>query len=166
MRDPGWPDEVLLDQRTAARRAAVVAVVARWFRACARDGYAAVEPDNLDAWTRSRGLMTRRQTEATARALVRAAHDAGLAIAQKNTPELDGRALGFDFAVAEECEVYRECAAYTDVYGSAVVEVEYTDNGRRAYARACKERAGEHPIQLRDRDVLPRGARGHVSRHC
>ena len=87
------------------------------------------------------------------------AHDAGLAIAQKNTPELDGRALGFDFAVAEECEVYRECAAYTDVYGSAVVEVEYTDNGRRAYARACKERAGEHPIQLRDRDVLPRGAR-------
>ncbi len=166
VRDPGWPDEVLLDQRTAARRAAIVAVVARWFRACARDGYAAVEPDNLDAWTRSRGLLTRRQTEATARALVRAAHDAGLAIAQKNTPDLDGRSLGFDFAVAEECEVYRECAAYTDVYGSAVVEVEYTDNGRRAYARACGERAGEHPVQLRDRDVLPRGARGHVSRHC
>lgn len=166
VRDPGWPDEVLLDQRTAARRAAVVAVVSRWFRGCARDGYAAVEADNLDAWTRSRGLLTQRQTEATARALVRAAHDAGLAIAQKNTPELDGRRLGFDLAVAEECEVYRECGAYTDAYGSAVVEVEYTDNGRQAFARACAARAGRHPIELRDREVLPRGARGHVSRHC
>ncbi|MGQ2910514.1 endo alpha-1,4 polygalactosaminidase [Aeromicrobium sp.] len=166
VRDPGWPDEVLLDQRTAAKRAELTAVVAGWFRSCAKAGYDAIEADNLDAWTRSRGLLTKAQTVSTARALVKAAHTAGLAIAQKNTPEVDGRALGFDFAVAEECEVYRECGAYTGAYGGAVVEIEYTDNGRSAYTRACKARAGDHPILLRDRDVVPRGTRGYVFRHC
>jgi hypothetical protein len=40
---------------------------------------------------------------AYARRLVRRGHRAGLAVAQKNTVELDGRKAGFDFAVAEEC---------------------------------------------------------------
>ncbi|KQP79150.1 hypothetical protein ASF37_09810 [Aeromicrobium sp. Leaf289] len=166
VRDPGWPDEVLLDQRTAAKRAAIVSIVSGWFRGCAKAGYDAIEADNLDAWTRSRSLLTRAQTTSTAKGLVRAAHATGLAIAQKNTPEIDGRALGFDFAVAEECEVYRECGDYTRLYGRGVVEIEYTDNGRAAYARACRQRAGDHPITLRDRDVVPRGARGHVFQHC
>lgn len=166
VRDPGWPDEVLLDQRTRAKRAAIATVVGRWFRDCARDGYRAVEPDNLDAWTRSQRLLTRAQTEATARLLVREAHAAGLAVAQKNTPQIDGHRLGFDFAVAEECEVYRECGAYTRAYGAGVVEIEYTDNGRTAYARACDQRSGQHPILLRDRDVVPRGARGYVFQRC
>lgn len=166
VRDPGWPDEVLLDHRTAAQRAELVAVVAGWFRGCRQAGFEAVEADNLDAWTRSAGALTQEQTEATARAVVRAAHGAVLAIAQKNAPELDGRALGFDLAVAEECQVYDECGAYTEVYGAAVVEVEYTDNGVPAFEEACRERAGEHPILLRDRDVVPRGEPGHVSRHC
>jgi hypothetical protein len=166
VRDPGWPDEVLLDQRTRARRAAIAKVVGGWFRGCARAGYRAIEADNLDAWTRSKGLVTRAQTVATARLLVREAHAAGLAIGQKNTPDVDGRRLGFDFAVAEECEVYRECGAYTRLYGPAVVEIEYTDNGRKAYTRACTARAGDHPILLRDRDVVPRGTRGYVFRHC
>lgn len=166
VRDPGWPDEVLLDQRTAAKRAAIVEIVGGWFRGCARAGYDAIEADNLDAWTRSHSLLTKAQTTSTAKGIVRAAHAAGLAIAQKNTPELDGRALGFDFAVAEECEVYRECGDYTDPYGAAVVEIEYTDNGRDAYTRACRDRAGDHPIVLRDRDVVPRGVRGHVFQHC
>lgn len=116
VRDPGWPDEVLLDHRTAAQRAELVAVVAGWFRGCRDAGFEAVEADNLD--------------------------------------------------VAEECQVYRECAAYTASYGAAVVEVEYTDNGVPAFEEACRERAGEHPILLRDRDVVPRGEPGHVSRHC
>lgn len=166
VRDTGWPDEVLLDQRTAKKRAAIVRIVGGWFRGCAEAGYSAIEADNLDAYTRSRGLVTRKETVATARGLVRAAHDAGLAIAQKNTPEVDGRGLGFDFAVAEECEVYRECGDYTRAYGGDVVEIEYTDNGRTAYARACRDRAGDHPIVLRDRDVVPRGARGYVFEHC
>jgi hypothetical protein len=166
VRDPGWPEEVLLDLRGAERRRELEKIATTWFRQCARDGFDAVEPDNLDSFTRSRGLLTQRQAAAMGKRLVRAAHGMGLAIAQKNTVEIDGRKAGFDFAVAEECEVYRECGTYLRRHPGRVIEVEYTDNGRSAYARACKQRAGRHPIMLRDRDVLPRGERGHVHRHC
>lgn len=166
VRDPGWPDEVLLDLRTAKKRAAAARVVRRWFAGCAERGFRAVEPDNLDSWTRSKKLIKRSQTRAYAKRLVRAAHAEGLAVAQKNAAEINGRKLGFDFAVAEECEVYRECGRYTRMYGRRVVEIEYTDNGRKAFTRACKARGSEISVLLRDRDVVPRGADGYVYRTC
>ena len=166
IRDPGWPDEILLDIRTPAKRAALAKVVGAWFTRCATDGFQGTEPDNLDSWTRSRGLLRQSQAVAFAKLLVRDAHRAGLAIAQKNTPELSGTGIGFDFAVAEECEVYRECGAYTQAYGRRVIEIEYTDNGRTAFTRACAARSGTHSILLRDRDVVPRGAAGYVFRSC
>lgn len=166
VRDPGWPDEILLDIRTSAKRAAIAKVTRPWFDRCAADGYRAVEPDNLDSWTRSRGFIRQAHAIALAKRLVASAHQSGLAIAQKNTPELTSKGLGFDFAVAEECEVYRECGAYTKAYGRRVIEIEYTDNGRRAYARACAARAGDISIMLRDRDVRPAGSPGHVHETC
>ncbi|MEV7397415.1 endo alpha-1,4 polygalactosaminidase [Aeromicrobium sp. NPDC092404] len=164
--DTGWPDEILLDIRTPAKREKLGKVVRAWFNRCAADGYQATEPDNLDSWTRSRGFIRQSHAEAFAKRLVSQAHYAGLAIAQKNTAELAGRKLGFDFAVVEECEVYRECGAYTKAYGRNVIEIEYTDNGRSAYARACSARSGEISIMLRDRDVVPRGAEGYVHETC
>lgn len=164
--DPGWPDEVLLDIRTSTKRAAIGAINRTWFDRCAARGFAAVEPDNLDSWTRSRSLVRRTHAVSLARRLVREAHRSGLAIAQKNAPELSGLGIGFDFAVAEECEVYRECGAYTETYGTRVIEIEYTDNGRTAYARACAARSGTMSILLRDRDVVPAGAKGYVYRRC
>jgi hypothetical protein len=166
VRDPGWPDEVLLDIRTSAKRAALAKVVGAWFDGCAADGFQGVEPDNLDSWTRSRGLLRQQHAVTFAKLLIRDAHQAGLAIAQKNTPDLSAKRLGFDFAVAEECEVYRECDAYTKTYGRKVIEIEYTDNGRNAYERACRARSGGLSIMLRDRDVVPRGAAGHVHKTC
>ncbi|WP_223148662.1 endo alpha-1,4 polygalactosaminidase [Aeromicrobium ginsengisoli] len=166
VRDPGWPDEVLLDIRTPAKRATLARIVGAWFETCAADGFQGTEPDNLDSWTRSRGLLSESHAVAFAKLLVRDAHRAGLAIAQKNTPELSAKGIGFDFAVAEECEVYRECGAYTKTYGRRVIEIEYTDNGRAAYRRACAARAGTHSIMLRDRDVVPRGAAGYVFQTC
>lgn len=164
--DPGWPDEVLMDLRTADRRRELQRINRRWFAGCARDGYEAVEADNLDSWTRSSKLMTKAQAKDMARRLAVEAHAAGLALGQKNTPELDGKALGLDFAVAEECQVYRECGAYTKLYGAKVVEIEYTDNGKAAYQAACTARGGQHSILLRDRDVVPRGSQGYVFKHC
>jgi hypothetical protein len=164
--DPGWPDEVLLDIRTKAKRVAAAKIVGGWFDRCAADGYQAVEPDNLDSWTRSRKLLTEDEAIDFARRLVDGAHRAGLAIAQKNTPELSTKGVGFDFAVAEECEVYRECGAYTKTYGRNVIEIEYTDNGRAAFDRACKARAGTVSVLLRDRDVVPVGTKGYVYRTC
>ncbi|MET0767606.1 MAG: endo alpha-1,4 polygalactosaminidase [Aeromicrobium sp.] len=126
----------------------------------------AVEPDNLDSWTRSMGRLTTSHTISFGKRLVREAHEAGVAIAQKNTPELSARGLGFDFAVAEECEVYRECDAYTATYGTRLIEIEYTDNGRKAYARACAARSGQASILLRDRDVVTTGTKDYVFEHC
>lgn len=166
VRDPGWPDEILLDIRTATKRAALAKVVKPWLERCAADGFQAAEPDNLDSWTRSRGLLRQEHAVAFAKLLVRDAHRAHLAIAQKNTPELSAKGLGFDFAVAEECEVYRECGAYTKTYGRKVIEIEYTDNGVSAYRRACAARSGTMSIMLRDRDVVPRGAAGYVHKTC
>ncbi|SHF99906.1 Glycoside-hydrolase family GH114 [Jatrophihabitans endophyticus] len=168
--DPDWPGEYVLDTSTAAKRAALVRVVGAWFDGCARKGFDAVEPDNLDSWTRRgvSGAITKADNLAYARALVKRAHARGLAIAQKNTVEVSKRArsIGFDFAIAEECEVYRECGGYTRSYGARVLEVEYTDTPRSAYTRACTARAGTMSIILRDRDVVPRGNRAYRYSHC
>lgn len=166
VRDPEWPDEALLDIRTSKKRAALGALNGGWFTQCARKGFQAVEPDNLDSWTRSRGRIKQAHAVNFAKRLVREAHGAGLAIAQKNTPQLATRGLGFDFAVAEECEVYRECGDYVRAYGSRLIEIEYTDNGRAAFRRACQARSGQASILLRDRDLVPSRSRKYVSQTC
>jgi hypothetical protein len=166
--DPGWPGELLLNTGSAATRRAIAAVEYGWIDGCARKGYSAVEADNLDSWTRSRGLLRPDGNVALARLLNGRAHLRGLAAAQKNTPELAsrGRRLGFDFAVAEECGVYDECSAYTGAYGGRVIEIEYTDNGQAAYDRSCRAATGRRSILLRNRLLTdPRGA-GYTYRSC
>ena len=160
--DPDWPGEFLLDISTPERRRELAGIVGGWIDGCAAADYRAVEPDNLDSWTRSGGRLTEADALAYAALLIARAHVAGLAIGQKNSAELGdrGRAAGFDFAVTEECAAFGECADYTDVYGRAVLEVEYDP---RAFARAC---GVDHPVVLRDRDVLPAGTPGHVRRTC
>lgn len=166
VRDRNWPDEVLLDIRTAKKRDALAAINRSWFNRCRRDGFQAIEPDNLDSWTRSRKLIKKSHAIGYAKRLVRDAHRSKLAIAQKNSPQLSRRGIGFDFAVAEDCEVYRECGQYTKVYGSRLIEIEYSDNGRSAFRRACDARRGKASVILRDRDVVRRGSKGYVFRTC
>ena len=166
--DPGWPGELLLDTSTSAKRASIAKVEYSWVDGCARFGFSAIEADNLDSWTRSRGLLRPDGNVALARLLNAHAHLRGLASAQKNTPELasQGRRLGFDLAVAEECGVYDECSAYTRAYGPRVIEVEYTDNGRVAYDKSCVAAAGTRSILLRDRLLTAPGDDGYAYRSC
>jgi Glycoside-hydrolase family GH114 len=166
--DPDWPGEVLLDTRTASRRAALATALGGWVRGCAASGFRAVELDNLDSWTRSRGLLTRDAAIALARLLTARSHLLGLAVAQKNTAELAplGRSIGFDLAIAEECEVYDECDAYTGVYGTHVIEVEYADQGRGVFDRACRRRAGRVSLVYRDRALVAPGGRGYRYATC
>lgn len=153
--DEAW-GEWLLDLRTDARRRALARIVGGWIDGCARSGYRAVELDNLDSYTRSRGLMTRGQALAYARLLTRRAHDAGLAVAQKNLADLDGTRVGFDLAVAEECGRYDECGEYVRHYGSQVLMIEY----RRAdFQRTCAAYGRTYAVELRDRDLRPDGLR-------
>ncbi len=169
VRDAGWPDEVLLDTRTAAKRSRLATVLLRWVGGCAAAGFDAVEPDNLDSWTRSRHLLTRSGNLGLARRLVSGAHLRGLAVAQKNTAELTAGQVsrtGFDFAVAEDCQVYAECGAYRRLYGPHVIEIEYADRGRAGFEAACAARGTRWSIVYRDRELRTPEQRGFVRADC
>ncbi|MEP9361480.1 endo alpha-1,4 polygalactosaminidase [Nocardioides sp. CN2-186] len=153
--DSAW-GEWLLDLRTPTKRAALAEIVGDWTAGCADDGFDAVEYDNLDSFTRSHGLMDRADAIAYARLLVRSAHDAGLAAGQKNLASYDGTKIGFDFAVAEECGRYRECASYVDHYGDQVLSIEYR---AKDFRWTCEHFGDQLPVVLRDLALSPTGVR-------
>ncbi|WSY45488.1 endo alpha-1,4 polygalactosaminidase (plasmid) [Embleya sp. NBC_00888] len=162
--DEDW-GEALLDVSTEAKRAKLIAVVGPWIDDCAKSGFQAVEPDNLDSYSRSGGLLTLEHDAAFARLLTGRAHAAGLAIGQKNTVELAGRRaeIGFDFAVAEECGHYDECGAYASAFANRVFVVEYT---RADFDTACRGWGGKVSVVLRDRQVTAPGNSAHVYASC
>lgn len=72
-------------------------------------------------------------------------------------------AVGFDFAVAEECGRYDECAAYADAYADRVFVIEYR---RPDFTSACRTWRRRLSLTLRDRDVVPAGQQGYVNARC
>ena len=154
--DEDW-GETLLDLRTDAKRKALAAIMGHWVRGCARHGYAAVEFDNLDSFTRSDGLLTKRQAIRYAALLVGQAHRQGLAAGQKNLAGYDGTKVGYDFAIAEECGRYDECQRYVDDYGDQVLMIEYRTQD---FAETCTDFGATHAVELRDRDLTPSGVHG------
>lgn len=161
--DQDW-NETLLDVSTPAKRAAAASVVGGWIDGCARDGFQAVEPDNLDSYERSKGRLTAGDNAAFAGLLARRAHAAGLAIGQKNTTDLLPRhaSIGFDFAVTEECGRYDECGRYASAYANRVFDIEYRATD---FASACRS-AATLSVILRDRDVSAPGDAHYVFRTC
>lgn len=145
--DPDW-DEMLLDTSTEEKRIALAAIVGDWIVGCGAAGYQAVEIDNLDTYSRSDGLLTQDNNVGFMALLSAAAHDAGMAIAQKNSTEILDRAaeMGTDFAVAEECSTYDECGDYVGTYGDAVLMIEYQQGD---FDAGCADYPG-HSIVLRD----------------
>ena len=140
--DPGWPDEVLYDDQHPRAAQQVAELVGRALDAV-RQGLPGVDLDNVDSWTRSRGLLDVDDAEALANLLVSAAHDRDLAVGQKNAAEHSERFRAlFDFAVVEECAQYDECEAYTDAYGELVYAVEYTDAQDVPFEEACSSYDG------------------------
>jgi len=153
--DRAW-GELLLDIRTPRKRRALARIVGAWLDGCAASGFQAVEFDNLDSFTRSRGLIRPRHTNSFARLLVQRAHSVGLATAQKNRAEWDGKSVGFDFVVAEQCGEYDECGRYLHNFGSLVLDIEYTTAG---FERACTKWAGALSVVRRDLELLSNGTR-------
>jgi Glycoside-hydrolase family GH114 len=154
--DEAW-GEFLLDVRTATKRKALARIVGRWVRGCAHDGYAAVEYDNLDSFTRSEGLLRKRQAIRYAALLVDRAHRYGLAAGQKNLAGFDGTTIGYDFAVSEECGRYDECRRYVDDFGDQVLMIEYRFSD---FSETCTAYGATHAVVLRDRDLTPSGVHG------
>jgi len=161
--DEDW-GEALLDLRTADKRTRVAAKVNTWVDDCAARGYQAIEPDNYDSFTRSRGLLSDSDAQAYIRLLSAHAHQKGLAIGQKNTSELAGQrqANGLDFAIAEECGQQKNCDEFTPAFGDHVIVIEYTDSGLKT---ACS-RWSSLSIVRRDLDVVPKGESGYVRKTC
>jgi hypothetical protein len=166
--DEEW-NELVLDVSTAARREAILAVVGPWIDACARKGFDAVEPDNLNSWERSQGLLTMQHDIAFATLLAARAHSRGLAIAQKNTSEMlaHREEIGFDFAIVEECQPYGDCDDFARAYGDVWFEIEYPDNGGLPNFRAaCEARGATTTVLYRDRQVVPPSDGAYVSLTC
>jgi hypothetical protein len=167
--DPGWPDEHLFDLASATTRQTVADRMQATVDGCAADGYDAVEFDNLDSYSRSEGAFALDDAVAYATLLVDRAHRAGLAVAQKNTAELEARGrdeVGFDFAVVEECDAYDECDAFTDVYGDRVLAVEYDDELRDTFAETCGRASTPPSTILRDRDLVGPDDPGYAFERC
>jgi hypothetical protein len=161
--DPDW-DEMLLDVSTAPKRAALAAIVGGWIAQCASDGFAAVEIDNLDTYSRSQGLLTEDNAVAFMKLLSDSAHASGLAIAQKNSTEILSRRaeMGTDFAVAEECNRYSECGDYVTVYGDLVFVIEYR---QQDFSQGCADHA-DLSIVLRDLNLVTPSSSGYVYDAC
>ncbi|MFE5191287.1 endo alpha-1,4 polygalactosaminidase [Streptomyces sp. NPDC056628] len=162
--DRDW-DELVLDISTRGKRERLARIVGEWIDGCAKDGFQAVEADNLDSHERSEGLLTAADNMAFGKLITARAHAAGLAIGQKNAAELAGRGrrIGFDFAVAEECGQYDECDVYADAYDDRVFDIEYRTDG---FDAACQGWGDRVSVVLRDLDVVARGESGYRRRTC
>ena len=172
--DPNWGGEYLIDISTPEHRAAAAAWLEPMIATCAAKGFKAVEPDNLDSWTRFDGTpMEDRVPFGEADAIAYAgliadiAHRYGLAVAQKNTVELPGDVahdrIGFDFAVAEECGRWDECQGYVDVYGDHVIVIEYR---QRDLERTCRDFGDRLSVVLRDVNVTTPGSETYRYATC
>ena len=122
----GWPDERWLDIR---RLDLLLPIMAARMDTCVAKGFDAVEPDNVDGYRNDSGFpLTSENQLAYNRAVAELAHERGLSVGLKNDldqiPQLAG---DFDFAVNEECVLYKECGRYAPftLAGKAVLHVEY-----------------------------------------
>ena len=167
--DPGWPDEHIIDISTPAKRKTAAARIAKSTDLCASKGFAAVEFDNLDSYSRSEGALILSQAVLFAALLVKHAHSKGLASSQKNTGELDTQGkmqIGFDFATTEECDAYNECGLFTKVYGAHVLDVEYSDNLLGTFAQVCARKTTPPQTILRDRFLTTPSGTAYVYKTC
>jgi hypothetical protein len=162
--DEDW-GEAFLDISTDGKRQRIAGKIGSLIDSGRTKGFQAIEPDNYDSYTRSGNRLTAGNAQAFIKLLSARAHADGLAIAQKNTPELAGNhtANGLDFAVAEECGQYDECGDYTSAFGNNVIVIEYTNSGR---SKACNGWGSTLSIVQRDVDVKPAGSNGYVRKTC
>ena len=165
--DPNWPGEHPININTNRQRRIAVEFIVHRFQECVTRGFDAVELDNLDTFTRYPDApFNRDDAIAYARLLVEEATDLGLAVGQKNTPELLDVArteIGFGFAIVEECGETDECQAFVDTFEGRVYAVEYTDAG---FATACAEIGDVAGVVQRDLQLATPDSPDHVFATC
>lgn len=138
----GWPGERWLDVR---RLDALAPIVRARLDLCAAKGFDGVEPDNIDGFTNDTGFRLTEEDQVRYNLwLAQEAHNRGLSIGLKNSPELAERLAGdFDWALTEDCvaEGWCEQLAPLLTQGKAVFSAEYTDTGVTLEAACAQARA-------------------------
>jgi hypothetical protein len=141
-RPNGWPGERWLDIRQLA---VLEPIMTARLRMCARKGFDAVEPDNMDGFENDTGFrITARQQLRYDEWVAGEVHSLGMAVLEKNDPE-QARALEpfFDGVLDEQCNQYQECGSFEPYLraGKPVLNAEYE---RSLYPGFCRadERAG------------------------
>ena len=151
---PEWPGERYIDMR---RLDVIVPIMAARFAQCADKGFDAIEPDNMGAYDNDTGFeMDGEVLIAYMRALIREAHDLGLAMGQKNAIEMVPALAGvMDFMINEECHRYRECDALSHYIAldKAVFNAEYTDTDVDFAAACAKSREVGISSIMKTRDL-------------
>jgi len=122
----GWPGERWVDIRQIS---ALKPIMDSRLDMCRSKGFEAVDPDNVDGYTNNSGFpLTAADQLAFNRWMAAEAHTYGLSVGLKNdldqVPDLVG---SYDFAVNEQCNQYKECAALNPFIsaGKAVLQIEY-----------------------------------------
>lgn len=127
--NPDWPDERYLDIRQIDL---LLPAMRGRLRKCARLGFDAVEPDNMDLHEYETGLeISAADQVAWLEALIAEARGFGLEIAHKNAATLiPAMHDKFDFAILEDCFKYDYCeeAAPYLAAGKDVLAAEYASN--------------------------------------
>lgn len=150
----GWPGERWLD----IRRIDILAPILRArFDTCKAKGFDAIDPDNVDGYTQDSGFpLTFDDQLRFNRFLAAEAHARGMSIALKNDFAQAGHlADDFDFAVAEDCFRYDECALLGPFLarGKAVFDIEYTDSGVTAEQFCSRANAMNISAILKNRSL-------------
>jgi hypothetical protein len=124
----GWPGERWLDIRQLDKLAPILR--AR-LDLCKAKGFDALEPDNMEIYTNDTGFpLTYDDQLQFSRWLAEEAHARGLAIGQKNAPDMVKDLVGlYDFAITEDAFYYKWADQMSPfiVAGKPVFAAEYTD---------------------------------------
>lgn len=128
---PGWPGEKFIDIRSSAVRQ----IMANRLDLCKSKGFDGVDPDNIDVFETTSGFpLTRQDGIDYANWLALQAHNRGLGIGQKNTPDIVNEIQpNFDWALVEDCYGGNPASPWCGqmqpyiANNKAVFMVEYTD---------------------------------------
>ena len=151
---PGWAGERFVDIRQLD---VLGPILGARLDDCVAKGFDAVDPDNVDTYLTETGFpLTHEDQLALNLWLAAEAHGRGLAIGQKNVPELAAELVdAFDFAVTEDCLVDDWCDEMMPyaMAGKPVLMIEYTDR-RLTMADLCDLAEGTFgSVVIKQRDL-------------
>lgn len=126
-KDMSWPGETWLD----IRRDNVRAIMSDRVALAASKGCDAIDFDNIDGYVNDTGLtLTKADQIDYAKYLSAITHEQGMAVGQKNVPQLvPDLEPYFEFALSESCMTYNECDYFSPFIDNnkAVFLIQYED---------------------------------------